>query len=97
MNDSKLDRSATTTLGRRPLYATTTSTADSPQPPKILACFGTSVHRIAALLKPWLLGIRECAVSGKHLEYYLDEYTFRFNRRTSRSRGMLFYWLCTLL
>ena len=31
--------------------------------------------------------------SGKHLEYYLDEYTFRFNRRTSRSRGLLFYRL----
>ena len=51
------------------------------------------VHRIAALLKRWLLGIHQGAVSGKHLEYYLDEYTFRFNRRTSRSRGMLFYTL----
>jgi len=52
-----------------------------------------SVHRIAALLKRWLLGIHQGAVSGKHLDYYLDEYTFRFNRRTSRSRGMLFYRL----
>jgi len=51
------------------------------------------VHRIAALLKRWLLGIHQGAVSGKHLEYYLDEYTFRFNRRTSRARGMLFYRL----
>ncbi len=51
------------------------------------------VHRIAALLKRWLLGIHQGAVSGKHLEYYLDEYTFRFNRRMSRSRGMLFYRL----
>ena len=51
------------------------------------------VHRIAALLKRWLLGIHHGAVSGKHLDYYLDEYTFRFNRRTSRSRGMLFYRL----
>lgn len=51
------------------------------------------VHRISALLKRWLLGIHQGAVSGKHLEYYLDEYTFRFNRRTSRSRGMLFYRL----
>ena len=41
------------------------------------------VHRIAALLKRWLLGIHQGAVSGKHLDYYLDEYTFRFNRRTS--------------
>jgi transposase-like protein len=51
------------------------------------------VHRIAALLKRWLLGIHHGAVSSKHLDYYLDEYTFRFNRRTSRSRGMLFYRL----
>jgi hypothetical protein len=54
------------------------------------------VHRITALLKRWLLGIHQGAVSGKHLEYYLDEYTFRFNRRTSRSRGMLFYRLMQL-
>ena len=51
------------------------------------------VHRIAALLKRWLLGIHQGAVSDKHLDYYLDEYAFRFNRRTSRSRGMLFYRL----
>ena len=51
------------------------------------------VHRIAALVKRWLLSTHQGAVSGKHLEYYLDEYTFRFNRRTSRSRGMLFYRL----
>lgn len=51
------------------------------------------VHRIASLLKRWLLGIHQGAVKGKHLDYYLDEYTFRFNRRTSRSRGMLFYRL----
>jgi len=48
------------------------------------------VHRIAALLKRWLLGIHQGAVSRKHLDYYLDEYTFRFNHRTSRSRAMLF-------
>ena len=51
------------------------------------------VHRIAALLQRWLLGIPQGAVSGQQLEYYLDEYTFRFHRRTSRSRGMLFYRL----
>lgn len=51
------------------------------------------VHRIASLLKRWLLGIHQGAVKGKHLDYYLDEYTFRFNRRTSKSRGMLFYRL----
>ena len=50
-------------------------------------------HRISALLKRWLLGTLQGAVSNKHLDYYLDEYTFRFNRRTSRSRGKLFFRL----
>ena len=51
------------------------------------------VHRIASLLKRWLLGIHQGRISGKHLGYYLDEYTFRFNRRLSAHRGMLFYRL----
>jgi len=51
------------------------------------------VHRIAALVKRWLLSTHQGSVSGKHLDYYLDEYTFRFNRRASRSRGLLFYRL----
>ncbi len=51
------------------------------------------VHRIAALLKRWLLGTHQGAVTRDHLEYYLDEFTFRFNRRKSRARGKLFYRL----
>ena len=51
------------------------------------------VHRVAALLKRWLLGTHQGAVRMRHLDYYLDEFTFRFNRRTSRSRGLLFYRL----
>lgn len=51
------------------------------------------VHRIASLLKRWLLGTHQGAVSTKHLDYYLDEFTFRFNRRTSKSRGLLFFRL----
>ena len=51
------------------------------------------VHRVASLLKRWLLGTHQGAVSHDHLDYYLDEFTFRFNRRTSRSRGKLFYRL----
>lgn len=51
------------------------------------------VHRVASLLKRWLLGTYQGAVSTEHLDYYLDEFTFRFNRRTSRSRGKLFYRL----
>ena len=53
----------------------------------------SGVHRVAALVKRWLLSTHQGSVSGKHLEYYLDEYTFRFNRRASRLRGMLFYRL----
>ena len=51
------------------------------------------VHRVASLLKRWLLGTHQGAVQARQLDYYLDEYTFRFNRRTSRSRGLLFYRL----
>ncbi len=51
------------------------------------------VHRVAALFKRWLLGTHQGAVKPAHLDYYLDEFTFRFNRRTSRSRGLLFYRL----
>ena len=51
------------------------------------------VHRVASLLKRWLLGTHQGAVSREHLDYYLDEFTFRFNRRKSRSRAKLFYRL----
>lgn len=51
------------------------------------------VHRVASLLKRWLLGTHQGAVTPKHLDFYLDEFTFRFNRRTSRSRGKLFFRL----
>lgn len=51
------------------------------------------VHRIASLLKRWLLGTHHGRVEETHLKYYLDEYTFRFNRRRARSRGKLFYEL----
>ena len=51
------------------------------------------VHMVASLLKRWLLGIHQGAVQDSHLDYYLDEYTFRFNRRRSKSRGLLFYRL----
>jgi len=51
------------------------------------------VHRVASLLKRWLLGTHQGAVQPSQLDYYLDEFTFRFNRRTSRSRGLLFYRL----
>lgn len=51
------------------------------------------VHRVVSLLKRWILGTHQGAIRPSHLDYYLDEFTFRFNRRTSRSRGKLFYRL----
>ncbi len=67
-----------------------TNLSDSGDPAHVLM---PGVHRIAALLKRWILGTHQGAVSDKHLAYYLDEYTFRFNRRTARARGLLFYRL----
>ncbi len=51
------------------------------------------VHLVISLLKRWLMGTHQGAVSHKHLDFYLDEFTFRFNRRKSKSRGKLFYRL----
>lgn len=58
-----------------------------------------NVHRIISLLKRWLLGTHQGAVSEKHMQAYLDEYTFRFNRRKAAKRGLLFYRLleCAML
>ena len=51
------------------------------------------VHRVSALLKRWLLGTHQGGVHLINMQNYLDEYVFRFNRRTSKSRGKLFYRL----
>ena len=51
------------------------------------------VHRVIGLLKRWLMGTHQGTVSAEHLDDYLNEFTFRFNRRTSVSRGKLFYRL----
>jgi hypothetical protein len=51
------------------------------------------VHEVVSLLKRWLLGTHQGAVTRAHLDYYLDEFTFRFNRRASRHNGKLFYYL----
>jgi ISXO2-like transposase domain len=51
------------------------------------------VHRVASLLKRWLLGTHQGSVAHYYLPYYLDEFTFRFNRRKSKSRGKLFFRL----
>lgn len=62
----------------------------SPDPAHVLL---PGVHRVASLVKRWLLGTYQGAVAKAQLPYYLDEFTFRFNRRTSRARGLLFYRL----
>ena len=51
------------------------------------------VHRVASLIQRWLLGTHQGAVQPAKLDHYLDEFVFRFNRRKSLSRGMLFYRL----
>ena len=51
------------------------------------------VHQTVTLLKRWLRGTHHGAVAQQHLPYYLDEFTFRFNLRKSKSRGKLFFRL----
>ena len=51
------------------------------------------VHRVASLLKRWILGTHQGSVLPEHLQSYLEEFTFRFNRRTSKSRGLVFFRL----
>lgn len=50
-------------------------------------------HLVISLLKRWILGTYQGSIKPSHLTYYLDEFTFRFNRRSSKARGMLFYRL----
>ncbi len=54
------------------------------------SCLGCHV---VALLKRWLMGTHHGAVSHEHLDYYLDEFTLRFNRRRFKTRGLLFFRL----
>jgi transposase-like protein/ribosomal protein L37AE/L43A len=51
------------------------------------------VHTVVSLIKRWILGTMQGSISREYLEYYFDEFTFRFNRRKSKSRGLLFYRL----
>ena len=55
-----------------------------------------AVHRVASLIKRWLLGTHQGSVDAEHLLAYMNEFVFRFNRRTSHSRGMIFYRLLQL-
>jgi transposase-like protein len=77
-------------LGWRDYRHWTTSVKNAEKSPSSLL---PRVHRVISLLKRWLLGTHQGAVRFEHLDYYLDEFTFRFNRRRSRSRGKLFFRL----
>jgi len=55
-----------------------------------------AVHRVASLIKRWLLGTHQGSVNAAHLPSYMNEFVFRFNRRNSRSRGLVFYRLLQL-
>jgi len=61
--------------------------------PKEVSTLLPRVHLVVSLRKRWLEGTHQGAVSHEHLPYYLDEFTFRFNRRKSKSRGKLFFRL----
>jgi transposase-like protein len=67
-----------------------TSGYSSPEPGHVTL---PGPHRVASLLKRWNAGTHHYRVEREHLQYYLDEFTFRFNRRRSAARGMLFYRL----
>ena len=62
---------------------------DAPDPDAVMP----GAHLVSSLLKRWTSGTLHQRISPQHLPYYLDEFTFRFNRRSSRARGMLFYRL----
>ena len=51
------------------------------------------VHLVDSLVKRWINGTHQGNISPKHLEYYLDEFAFRFNRKLSTYRGKLFFRL----
>lgn len=75
-----------------------TDTASGPPAPqaRIPTSCCPAVHRVASLAKRWLLGTHQGSVDNAHLPSYLNEFTFRFNRRRSRSRGLVFYRLLEL-
>lgn len=77
-------------LGRQGYQHDVVNVAHSSKPAHVLL---PGVHRVASLLKRWMGGTLHFGTSDAHLEYYLDEFTFRFNRRTANRRGLLFYRL----
>lgn len=74
-------------LARHGFRHTITVLSAQPEPAHVAM---PGVHRVASLLKRWLLEVEQGGVAPAHLQAYLEEFTFRFNRRTSRARGLLF-------
>ena len=77
-------------VGRHPFAHVVTNLSAAGDPAHVVM---PHVHRVASLVQRWLLGTHQGAISHAQLDYYLDEFTFRFNRRHSRHRGLLFYRL----
>lgn len=77
-------------IGRHPFTHVVTNVSASGDPAHVVM---PHVHRLASLVQRWILGTHQGAISHEQLDYYLDEFTFRFNRRRSRHRGLLFYRL----
>jgi hypothetical protein len=72
-----------------------TNLSAAPEPAHV---YMPHVHRTAALIKRWLLGTHQGSVEAHQLDHYLDEFVYRFNRRTSRNRGLVFWRLvCDLV
>lgn len=77
-------------VGRHHFSHVVTNVSDSGDPAHVAL---PHVHRVASLLKRWVLGTHQGGINHDQLDYYLDEFTFRFNRRRSHHRGLLFYRL----
>ncbi len=77
-------------IGRHRFQHVVTNVSASGDPAHVVL---PHVHLVASLVKRWVLGTHQGAISHAQLDYYLDEFTFRFNRRHSRHRGLLFYRL----
>ena len=77
-------------VGRHHLTHVVTNLSASGDPAHVVM---PHVHRLASLVQRWILGTHQGAIGHEQLDYYLDEFTFRFNRRRSRHRGLLFYRL----
>ena len=74
-------------LAKHPYTHKAVSLSASPDPAHVVM---PGVHRVASLLKRWVLGTHQGSIDPAHLQTYLEEFTFRFNRRNSRSRGLVF-------